>query len=123
MLSFGSVVLKSLFQSKPSDWYKVSKSQIVRLGGSKLFEQYPTVSEALKAAYPEIQWDPLKFKGAGRVSNSYWTDIENQRRFVDRLALELQITNVHLLFSLSFLFLSFSFSFSFSHSLSLSNKP
>jgi hypothetical protein len=39
-------------------------------------------------AYPDYDWLPWKF---AKIPAKYWDDIENQRRFMDHLAKELNI--------------------------------
>jgi hypothetical protein len=59
---------------------KVPLATIVQNGGSALFsKQYSSVQELLMTVFPEIPWDPTKFR---RHSRNHWTDIANQRQFL-----------------------------------------
>ncbi len=46
---------------------------------------------ALETVYPEYEWQPWKFS---KVSRSFWEDLSNQRRYLDQVAQELNISTV-----------------------------
>jgi hypothetical protein len=67
-------------------WYKVSASEIKKRGGSGLLTHYGgSVSRALKAVYPEHQWQFWKFS---TVPAGEWDEISNQRLYMDWYAKE-----------------------------------
>src|SRR5690606_10752133 len=47
-----------------------------------------SVYEMLKKVYPEHEWDPLRF---GKVPQGYWHNLDNQRKFLDRIGEELGV--------------------------------
>jgi len=49
---------------QPTDWHKITRKQILEKGGQSLFLYYPTLAEALNAAFPPYKWDPLEFEQA-----------------------------------------------------------
>ena len=81
---------------KLSDWYGVARHQVEKQGGGGLFVAggYSSLYEALKAVYPEHDWVLSRFVGINRVEAGYWTDPNNHRAFLDRLATKLHIKEV-----------------------------
>jgi DNA polymerase III alpha subunit (gram-positive type) len=77
----------------------VSRKQVERCGGRKLFDFYPSLSKAIRTLYPEEKWDASLFLSANRKANKFWTDKDNQKQFLERIALELGIQEVTLFFS------------------------
>jgi len=70
-----------------SFWYQVTMAQIEANGGSGLLDKYnDSVLRLLETVYPEFRFDPLKFP---KAPASYWNRLENQKRFLDELALKL----------------------------------
>lgn len=75
-----------------SEWYKIPKSEIERLGGSGLLDHFGGyLFFALTSAYPEHQWKAWMFD---RVPNGFWKNKENQLSYFDHLAKELNINNL-----------------------------
>ena len=47
--------------TKFSGWYKISRAEVARRGGSALFKRYRSLKDALQTLYPEHPWDPSRF--------------------------------------------------------------
>ena len=59
------------------------------LGGQPLLKIYGnSLYKVLGAVFPEYDWLPWKF---GNCPPSYWTDVENQRKFMEWAGKELKI--------------------------------
>jgi hypothetical protein len=41
---------------KPSDWYSVTRKQLIALGGRTLFMYHKSVGEAVMEAFPDFPW-------------------------------------------------------------------
>lgn len=78
-----------------SDWYRVTRKDIEKCGGTRLFDRFHSVEELLTAAYPEDPWEPSKFL-ANKTSriHGYWNSTAHQRDFFDRLGKELGVQTV-----------------------------
>jgi len=75
-----------------SGWYKVTTNQFRKQYGAMHLLNYcynGSISKMLSTVYPEHNWDTLKFSN---VPQRYWTDPNNQRNFLEKLAKDLQIT-------------------------------
>jgi hypothetical protein len=72
------------FSSK-DDWYNLSASDIIRLGGSSLlyYHYNNSPSTALMTIYPNHDWKVWKFQ---KVPQGHWDHMENQREFFDWIA-------------------------------------
>ena len=77
-----------------SDWYRVTRRDIEKRGGVRLFDRYHSVEEILCAAYPELRWEPFKFLEGNNTVRGYWSSIVHQRDFFDRIGNELGIQKV-----------------------------
>merc|ERR1712137_1050983 len=72
------------------DWKSVSVQQVKALGGSQLLRQYPSLSDALQALYPEHK---LTLKDvAKRIPPGYWNNSKNQKNFLDSIASKYNLT-------------------------------
>ena len=68
-------------------WYKVSYRSLLDNGGSGLLRRYNDSTSALiSAAFPEYNWEPMKFL---KSPQHYWSNKENQRIFMDDLSKKL----------------------------------
>lgn len=84
-----------LYIIKLSDWYYVSRKDIIQQGGAPLLRRYGTMGKALEAMYPDYAWDPVRIAEAGaRAPVGYWNDIANHRQFLDRMGERLGIKEV-----------------------------
>lgn len=73
-----------------SDWYRVSYTDFVRLGGSSILPYYnSSISTILTSLFPEYEWDLTQFD---RKPNNYWESVENQRAFMLDLGKKLGIS-------------------------------
>jgi hypothetical protein len=69
------------------DWYKVKVADIVNRGGSGLLARFNfSLFQMLKEFRPEHEWRIWLF---GNVPPSHWSDIQNQRKFLEWIADEL----------------------------------
>jgi hypothetical protein len=64
------------------------------LGGSSLLQgNYGgSLHLLLSNVYPDYEWLPWKFS---QVPKGYWADLTNQRKFLDWVAVQFNITNNH----------------------------
>jgi hypothetical protein len=89
---------KKLNITSPAEWTKVTHAQIQQNGGSGLMTYYrnslPRGNQnfmvkltivALKHIYPNEKWEDITF------DKTIWTNIDNQRAFMDNLAQKLNI--------------------------------
>jgi hypothetical protein len=45
----------------PTDWYKITNKNVIASGGVALLNRYESsIKKALKALYPEVNWDPKR---------------------------------------------------------------
>jgi hypothetical protein len=74
------------------DWYKISREDIVKYQGAHLLTRYQTSPiKALQTIYSQHIWLPWKF---ARVSTGFWEDIGNQKKFVEWLGKQLNVTSM-----------------------------
>lgn len=82
--------------TKPSDWYRITRKAIPKQAGWRIWHYYKSLEEALKALYPEVNWDPSKFEEeAARVKDGHWKDKENLFRALERVERKLDIKEVN----------------------------
>lgn len=74
----------------PKNWKKVTKNQIKQEGGSRLLSKYKSFERLLKAIYPEFDWESKELQRK-RKGSSYWSTVENQRLFLEKLAQQLNV--------------------------------
>jgi hypothetical protein len=77
-----------------NDWYTVNVSTIKSLQkGSFLVEKFGgSLYAALSFAYPEHQW--LEWQFAGKMSPSFWSRVETQRKFTQWISKELKFATM-----------------------------
>jgi hypothetical protein len=69
------------------DWYKISRDNIEKNGGSTLLSKYGnSPCKLVMALYPNHQWLVWKFE---IVPKGFWEIKENQKKFMDWIGLEL----------------------------------
>jgi hypothetical protein len=72
-----------------SDWYSISRAQVIRLGGEDLLSCYKnSLSTMLSTLYPQFIWNPLSFTS---VPRSFWRNHSNQRKLMDWIGEQLNI--------------------------------
>ena len=87
------MAFKENWYQKLDDWYKVSVNEVINKGGSAILAQYgKSIGQILCSLYPEHPWDIWKLD---RVPTKYWENIENQRRFMDQLANQLNVKQLN----------------------------
>ena len=61
-----------------SDWYRVTRRQVIDLGGMGLFYHYSTMRELLPAVYPDYAWQHERFtEKKKRAPEGYWRSARN----------------------------------------------
>ncbi len=100
--TFVNYIAKKLNITKQEDWYKLKFKDYVKVGGTGLLTKYHySPSKLLATVLSEYlhcwtnllaryTWDVTKFK---KVPNRYWSQLKNQRAFMDSLAKKLSILN------------------------------
>ncbi len=74
------------------DWYKVKTLDVYEKGGAMVLRLYgDSLFKALKAIYPEFNWEPWKFT---TVSKGFWEDMKNQRDYFEWLKKDLNIRSL-----------------------------
>ena len=82
------------------------------VGGSAVLKNYKSLADALKAIYPEYDWQDASFKiPGGGTSIAYWKNIDNVIKQLDIAEKELAITKVCQTFLFLFYFLILFFLF------------
>jgi hypothetical protein len=77
---------------QPSDWYNVTNKDLSEIGGASLLNKYnKSPSSMLSAVYPEYNWLPWKFK---MCPLNFWEDVNNQKKFIEWAAQELNIKEI-----------------------------
>jgi hypothetical protein len=86
------VVAKELGVSQYSDWYKITTKQVRQHGGSGILKEYGnSLRKVLTSVFPEYQWD---FSHNKRLAGGYWSNLTNQRDFMDKAFCQLQLTSL-----------------------------
>jgi hypothetical protein len=81
---FADWIADSLNMESYEGWYMCTHETIEKAGGAKLLHLYKnSVVKMVEELYPEFSWDTWEFKF---VPQNYWSDINNQKRFLDRFA-------------------------------------
>jgi hypothetical protein len=77
---------------RPEDWYNIAASDITdkNLNGF-LSHHNNSLSKALKNLYPEVNWQPWKFKHSPR---GFWNDAGNVKKYLSSLSEQLHINSV-----------------------------
>src|SRR5262249_22039600 len=65
--------------SDPSDWYRISQTQISKAGGRSILLKFRTLGGALQFAYPNQFWDLSKFSFRGKKSSQRWLCVKLQQ--------------------------------------------
>lgn len=76
-----------------SDWKNLSVKEFIAFeGGIGILNQYSSYYEMLQTIYPKEDWNI--FQDVKKVSRNYWKSKENQKKFLDQLAIELNINSL-----------------------------
>jgi len=79
---------RQLEYSSFSDWYNITKEEVIEHGGNNLLSYYEySPVKALLSIYPEFDWIIWKFRNA--VPQGFWKQKINQRQFFDWLGKQL----------------------------------
>ena len=63
-------------------------------GGEGLWHYHRSLPEALKAVYPEYPWEAHRFAESGHFHGGYWSNIANQREYLEQIGKNLGIQQV-----------------------------
>jgi len=75
-----------------NDWYRIFHQDIVDYGGIGILTKYDgSPSKMLQSVYPEHNWNIYKFD---KVPYGHWESMENQKKFMDWLGVELGVTEM-----------------------------
>lgn len=78
---------------QPSDWYKVTWTDVVRMGGSSILNYYNgSLHRALSQIYPETRWEVWKWEQAPKGA---WKDSRNVKDFIADLEKLLAVKVCH----------------------------
>jgi len=77
-----------------TDWYGVTRKEVLHHGGWGLFYHYTTLFDALKAAYPDHDWNESNFYARRATPPGYWTNKEHLGTALDRAENQLGIQQV-----------------------------
>jgi hypothetical protein len=83
--------------SQLSDWYTVSRAEIIKRGDVRLFDYYASRDELLRTIYPKYPWEDYKFKGH-KPPNGFWKKKSNAMKALEMAELKLGIQKVNLFF-------------------------
>ena len=74
------------------DWYKITHEQVKQLqGGKELLRHYNgSLSRALVDIFPLVDWKMWRFENH-KVPAHFWDDTNNQKKFFDDFAQEMNI--------------------------------
>jgi len=66
----------------PSDWSHITYTQVINAGGRPILQRYDSLFSALKALYPEYDWDINTTRI--QAPKNHWNDLENVKEFIKR---------------------------------------
>lgn len=75
----------------PEDWSQIKAQTFIDHGGRSLLSKYSSKREMLTDLVPGIKWDST----TSRLPRGYWSDISNQRTFLDNLAKTLNLKSLN----------------------------
>ena len=73
------------------------RTDVIKLGGKKLFRYYPSLVAALKALYPQYEWDAQRFVGESRAPLGYWKETPNLIARLEQVEKRLDIRQVKII--------------------------
>jgi len=56
-----------------SDWYNITRAQVSKCGGLRLFDYHSSLESVLRSVYPAFAWEASKFSRGG-----FWKIKSNQ---------------------------------------------
>lgn len=98
-------IAEKLKIQNPSDWGKITKRKICELGGSSILKYYNnSLFACLKSLYTgffvllfinhlDIEWKKDWFSNIPHFPQSYWKSMENRKKYMDELAVKLNISH------------------------------
>jgi hypothetical protein len=97
--NFMDGLAKQLNITQQEDWYSITSKQIYERGGGSLLDKYgSSPSKLIQTVYQDHQWNEYKFrrnpKGSSAKLAGYWTNLENQRNFLNSLGKKLGIKDL-----------------------------
>jgi len=85
---------------KTSDWYNVSRKDLLLKGGWGLLRDKGSLPTVLSRVYPQFAWDKSKFNKRKTVQRSFWDSLDNTRKFLEDVAPTLGVKQVSAYFNL-----------------------
>jgi len=82
------------------DWYSIHKADVLKKGGRMLFDAYPSLPAALKAAFPEFPWDPARFARHKSHSAQQLRELDHQREIFNGVSHKVGISKVRFQFDI-----------------------
>jgi len=79
---------------------------VTQAGGRPLFFHHSSLEQLLREVYPSFPWDSSRFVESGRSAQGYWSNVDNQKKFIARVGRELGLKQVSYLLHI-FLFVVF----------------
>eukprot|EP01114_Cavostelium_apophysatum_P023739 TRINITY_DN9046_c0_g1_i1.p1 TRINITY_DN9046_c0_g1~~TRINITY_DN9046_c0_g1_i1.p1 ORF type:complete len:1029 (-),score=223.52 TRINITY_DN9046_c0_g1_i1:186-3272(-) len=81
---------KQLGVKKLSDWTGITTTQVAQAGGKRLLNIFNgSLFKALKAFYPNHDWERAHFPTLQKHEKGYWTNVANRKNFISNLAHEI----------------------------------
>ena len=80
------------------DWYSIHKADVLKKGGRMLFDAYPSLPAALKAAFPEFPWDPSRFARHKSLSAQQLRELDQQREIFNGVSHKVGVSKVRFQF-------------------------
>eukprot|EP01124_Arcella_intermedia_P021968 TRINITY_DN3174_c0_g1_i5.p1 TRINITY_DN3174_c0_g1~~TRINITY_DN3174_c0_g1_i5.p1 ORF type:complete len:431 (+),score=96.59 TRINITY_DN3174_c0_g1_i5:19-1311(+) len=96
VLAFLEHAKEQLHISQPSDWYRISRSEISRVGGKNLFNVFGGLGKALEVGYPDCVWDHGKFGVRGKKSAQRWLCVMLQQVLPEKTHIFEDFSHPHL---------------------------
>ena len=77
-----------------ADWYSISRKDVVKNGGRRIFNCYRSLPQALQTIYSDFEWDSTKFEQKKPRRKGLWHDKSYQRHQIERIGTELGVKQV-----------------------------
>uniref|UniRef100_A0A6B2L2T6 Uncharacterized protein n=1 Tax=Arcella intermedia TaxID=1963864 RepID=A0A6B2L2T6_9EUKA len=76
---FFGYATNKLFISSPDDWYRISRKQMLDIGGTPLYTAFGSLGNALDYMYPEVHWSTAKLSLSRKKSVQRWVRLMLQQ--------------------------------------------
>jgi hypothetical protein len=74
----------------PQDWKKIPVKTFIQYGGWPLLHFYGKYSRIFQSLYPHHNW-VKRDRVVSRIPSNYWNDMNNQKKFIQKLEQQLNI--------------------------------